>query len=195
LTDQTLSLGWEMNYVMQKDAQAENWTWTPAAKVGTVHRLVLGGFILGIACLLLGMLIGRLSVLSPNVQVTEHRREPTQVPAPKTAERPLPKAAPQLDRASVELPSVGKDEAPSSAVGGHEMQDNSASFHPPVPPILLNPGTAEPSRTVEKREPPARWSRALAKTASTRRYSDWARGQSVTISRDYLALRNYVLSK
>ena len=176
---------------MRNDAQAENWTWIPAATDGLVHRLALGGSILGIACLSLGILIGRLSMLSPNVQVSEHRRGSAQVPAPTPAQ-PVPKAAPQ-HLASVQAPSVGKDAAPSSAVGGHKLQDDGPTFDPPVIPILLNPGIAEPSRPVDKL--PARWKRALAKTASTRRYSYRAPGQSVAISRDYLALRSYVLSK
>ena len=186
---------------MPRETEAEGWTWIPAR--GPAHRRgqAIGGLVLAIACVSIGIVIGRLSSTSDReVTTAEHRPQAVQVPIAPSPQRPAPAASPNLSLAigperSTNQNARPPDARPSLALGDEPQGSQREADAAPAPadaPALLNPGTAPP-KTVERDEAPVGWRRALAKRNRNEHSVD--RPRSPTPGRDYQALRDYVLSK
>jgi hypothetical protein len=181
---------------MPRRTEAEGWTWTPARPHW--RGQAIGGLVLAIACLAIGIVIGRLSLRTQQalMETAERNLPSAQVamrpPSPQPAADGLPQGAssPGPQRATMQEPS------PSLALGSEPPEKHGGIEDPPAAtetPILLNPGTAGSQRPVEKAKRPSYWKRALEKRAGKTRSAAGraARGSS----RDYQTLRDYVLSR
>ena len=186
---------------MPRETEAEGWTWIPAR--GPAHRRgqAIGGLVLAIACVSIGIVIGRLSSTSDReVTTAEHRPQAVQVPiAP--ASPPAPAASPNLSLAMAPERSTNQNASPpgarpSLALGDEPQGSQREADAAPAPadaPALLNPGTAPSPKTVQRDEAPIVSRRALAKRNRNEHSVD--RPRSPSPGRDYQALRDYVLSK
>jgi hypothetical protein len=181
---------------MPRRTEAEGWTWTPARP--RWRGQAIGGLVLAIACLAIGMVIGRLSLPTQQaVMETAERNLPSaqvamRPPSPPPAADGLPQGAssPASQRPTIQEPR------PSLALGSEPQEKHGGIEDPSTAkdtPILLNPGTAGSPRPMEKAKPPSYWKRALAKRAGKTRSA--AGRASRGSSRDYQALRDYVLSR
>jgi hypothetical protein len=175
--------------IMRRDKQAEGWTWIPAEAQTQGRSRASGGLILATACLSIGIVIGRVSVSTQDD--AERGSTSAQVPL-----QPAPEPSPELSGWSEPKPLVAKAEAPILALGSEPRDKRPADTGSPAPtdtPILLNTETAGPPMTLVDDERRARWKRALAKRKWNSRSSRSAVSRGT--SRDYRALREYVLSK
>ena len=112
------------------DKTTAEWTWIPAdARFSWLAR-PLGGVVLAIACLIAGVVIGRLSVVQ--------NRPPLAV-----------QSAPSLPPLSPEL----REAQPTMALKGDAdgQPASTAAATPPKPAVLLNPGTTVPQNTDEEK--------------------------------------------
>jgi hypothetical protein len=182
---------------MPRETEAEGWTWIPAR--GPAHRRgqAIGGLVLAIACVSIGVVIGRISSTSDReVTTAEHRPQAVQVPIAPASPRPAPAASPNLSLAIGPERSTIQDARPSLALGNEPQDSQREANVAPAPadaPALLNPGTASSPKTVQRDEGSIRWKRALAKR--TRHGHSVDRPRSPSPNRDYQALRDYVLSR
>jgi hypothetical protein len=183
---------------MPRRIEAEGWTWTPARPQASWRGQAIGGLVLAIACLAIGIVIGRLSLPTQQalMETAERNLPSAQVamrpPSPQPAADGLPQGAssPGPQRPTIQEPSS------SLALGSEPEEKHGGIEDPPAAketPILLNPGTAGSPRPVEKAKRPSYWKRALAERAGKTRSAVGraSRGSS----RDYQTLRDYVLSR
>ena len=183
---------------MPRRTEAEGWTWTPTRPQAHWRGQAVGGLVLAIACLAIGIIIGRLSLPTQLalIETPERNLPSAQVALPP----PYPQAAdgwpPGASSPGPQRPTI-QEPSPSLALGS-EPQEKHGGIEdlPPAAkdtPILLNPGTAGSPRPLEKAKPPSYWKRALAKRAARTRSA--AGRVSRGSSRDYQTLRDYVLSR
>ena len=187
---------------MPRETEPEGWTWMPARRPAHRRGQAIGGLVLAIACVSIGIVIGRLSSTSDReVTTAEHRPQAVQVPITPTSPRPAPAASPNLSLAMAPERSTNQNASPpgarpSLALGDEPQGSQREANAAPTPadaPALLNPGTALSPKTVQRDEASTGWRRALAKRNRNEHSVD--RPRSPSPGRDYQALRDYVLSK
>ena len=130
---------------MHQRVITEPWTWIPAESQSS--RRVLGAFVLGFACLMLGVVIGRLSVgaaLSTHAGQLSHAVQPAQS-APERMGGPR-----------------GEPTMASKSDLGLANQSTIAAVIPPVPAKLLNPGSVQTSNLGEQKLKAAPHDRSVA---------------------------------
>jgi hypothetical protein len=175
---------------MRREKQAEGWTWIPAEPQTQGRSSAIAVSVLAIACLSVGIVIGRISVSTQDDRSAEQGSTPAQLFVPTA-----PEASRERSGASTPEPSAAKAEAPILALGSESRDKRQAATVSPAPagtPALVNPDAAQPPRSLED-ERQMRWKRALAKTTWNSRSSRSVGRQAP--GRDYQALRDYVLSK
>jgi|KBSSwiStaDraftv2_1062776.scaffolds.fasta_scaffold543219_2 hypothetical protein len=175
---------------MRREKQ-ESWTWIPAETRVQAGGRATGALVLAIACLSIGIVIGRVSISTQDDNSAEHVRTPAQVHIP------APEASSELSESSEPAPSAAETEAPTLPLG-NEPRDKQIANVSPAPsdtPVLLNPGTSGPPRTLEEDRRPTRWKRALVKRKWNSPSGGSVARRSPGSSRDYQALRQYVLGK
>lgn len=132
---------------MPRETQTEGWTWVPAEGQKQGRRRAVGGLVLAIACLSVGIVIGRISISTQAVHTAAHRPAPAQVPISTVAEAP-----PELSGSSEPNRSATKAAAPTLALGT-EPDEKQADIGSPArtdTPARFNPGAAGSPTTVEK---------------------------------------------
>jgi len=158
---------------MWRKKNADGWTWTPAEEVLQRRRQAIGGLVLAVACLSLGIFIGRVSTSDLEVATAPQSSAPPPQPHAEAPPEPPPRATPapstaQAPKPSQPAPSTAQGpkpaspepaaaQAPSLALGSDQKDTSDAAKVTPAPadpPVLLNPGTAGP-RSAAKAPPPA----------------------------------------
>jgi hypothetical protein len=175
---------------MQREKQ-EGWTWIPAGTRRQFGGGAIGGLVLAIACLSIGIVIGRVSI-SPQDHSAEHGSATVQVPNPTG-----PEASPELSGWPEPGPSAAEAEVPTLALGSKPWHKGQAgSDAPPSHTLrLLNPEIARAPSAIEEDERPTPRKRALAKKNPSSRSSRSVGRRATSSSRDYQALRAYMLGK
>jgi type IV secretory pathway VirB10-like protein len=180
------------------EAQRESWTWTPAAEGRhPFNRRALAALTLAVACLSIGIAVGRYSMRGP-----EQPASPEQPTAVSNAPPQPIQAAPQPEQpAAVATKAPEAAPAPPSLALRSDPEPAEGNDAPAkAPPVkLLNPGSGPQSSAGarESEQKPAARKRVSSKRRFVRSEEDRAdrRPPQIESSRDYQALRDYMLSR
>jgi hypothetical protein len=179
---------------MKRAKEPEGWTWIPCETRTQDGRRATGGLVLAIACLSIGIVVGRVSVSTETNRTAEHTTALVQVPVPAAPEASLePNQAPEPERLT--------DEAspPPSVFGSEPREEKQAGvlFLPAPIDAPLSSYTPSPASPSARGKGGRRlgWDRASSKRRSSSRRSHPVGQQMIGSSRDYQALRDYVLSR